>query len=585
MTTFHRTAYRRRWSSELIVWFVGSSDDEHWATAGSPVQTESSESTPKNCSRMSRRSGTAAGGSTAAGAAANRAFLVNGAGADGAAPGAPGPPSHPMEQHPDHRAFLMRSLKRNDVDLAAIMELNRSLHSVKDAIIRTCGELTLLNLGEGQLTLLEDGEQGERLVVNAATASGSILVELPDEEGQELCVDFLLRMKLRRKLLNRLARRLNRVAHAMDGNDVAPPGPPRYGDLRLHVDEKEVRVFSEMRERQEQAIRAIQEQREKQSLMRHAKGAPAEGKENAGKAGDPSEDTETGENPTTSALTCVDEAAVDYDVLKSYDDAYEKRVDPATGAYKYTLLERPPEEEDCSRIRFGGGIGATHRSMSTKEKEAEFLRWQTALLGRIPDQPTFAETGMEDRVFLLEERRKRAVEEAKKRKRAEALDESSSDSDYLDAMDVEQDAPAGSSAPTKPSKNEQSTELESSLAKETESDDDDEIESKSSEEKGENKGSIIADASDDDPEKLVVKKVKPISLAAVPSFYEQDFKRIKQIHNELIAASILEQSRRRVEEVTKAYNHGTHILAFRIESPHSSPHCFVFLKRFAVRSS
>jgi hypothetical protein len=365
----------------------------------------------------------------------------------------------------------------------------------------------------------------------------------------------------------------------MDGNDVAPPGPPRYGDLRLHVDEKEVRAFTEMRERQEQAIRAIQEQREKQSLRKVTKWASAEDTANASKAGDSSEvanavqnpptneegsstviavpGTGAGEHPTGASSGGTDEGTIDYDVLKSYDDAYEKRVDPATGASKYTLLDRPPEEEDCTRIRFGGGIGATHRSMSTKEKEAEFLRWQTALLGRIPDQPTFAEAGMENRVFLLEERRKRALDEAKQRKLTDASDESASDSESPDAMDVEDGKPAGSDSPAKKSNDEVGAELESGLAKESQSDDEDEAESKSSEEKGENKGSNSkAEAADDSPETVVIKKVKPISLAAVPSFYEQDLKRTKLIHSELIAASILEQSRRRVEEVTKAYNHG-----------------------------
>jgi hypothetical protein len=85
----------------------------------------------------------------------------------------------------------------------------------------------------------------------------------PDEAGQELCVDFLLRMKLRRKLLNRLARRLNRVAHAMDGEDVSPPGPPKYGDLRLHVDPAQVQASEAHWQRQDAARRQLDQEREK----------------------------------------------------------------------------------------------------------------------------------------------------------------------------------------------------------------------------------------------------------------------------------------------------------------------------------
>ena len=57
---------------------------------------------------------------------------------------------------------------------------------------------------------------------------------------KEVCIDFLLRMKLRRKLCNRLVRRLNRLATSMDGKDVSPGPPPKYGDLRIDIDPKEV---------------------------------------------------------------------------------------------------------------------------------------------------------------------------------------------------------------------------------------------------------------------------------------------------------------------------------------------------------
>jgi hypothetical protein len=63
-------------------------------------------------------------------------------------------------------------------------------------------------------------------------------------------------------------------------------------------------------------------------------------------------------------------------------------------------------EEDFNSIKYGAGISASHKTMSSKEKEIEFKRWQTSIWARIPDQPTFEELGMDKCVFFLEERRK-----------------------------------------------------------------------------------------------------------------------------------------------------------------------------------
>jgi hypothetical protein len=151
------------------------------------------------------------------------------------------PPSHPAEQHPEHRAFLIRSLERNDKEIAALIELNQSLHAVKRSIVERCGELTLLDLGQGKIQLAPNEDR--LLDDDDHDGSSSSCTTHLDSHSKELCVEFLLRMKLRHKLLNRLFRRLNRVASAMDGNDVSPPAPPRYGDLRLHIDPSQVQAF------------------------------------------------------------------------------------------------------------------------------------------------------------------------------------------------------------------------------------------------------------------------------------------------------------------------------------------------------
>jgi len=57
-------------------------------------------------------------------------------------------------------------------------------------------------------------------------------------EFESILSDFLLRMELRRKILNRLSRRILRLSHAMDGkhgdftSKVTPPPNPKYGDVR-----------------------------------------------------------------------------------------------------------------------------------------------------------------------------------------------------------------------------------------------------------------------------------------------------------------------------------------------------------------
>ena len=46
-----------------------------------------------------------------------------------------------------------------------------------------------------------------------------------------------------------------------------------------------------------------------------------------------------------------------------------------------------------------------------------------------------------------------------------------------------------------------------------------------------------------------------MSLVPIPSFYEQDMKRIRLIHADLLATSIHEHARRRIAEATNEYNH------------------------------
>ncbi|KAL7577736.1 hypothetical protein ACA910_010500 [Epithemia clementina (nom. ined.)] len=82
----------------------------------------------------------------------------------------------------------------------------------------------------------------------------------------DVAVSYLLHFKLRRRLLNRLARRLLRVAHAMDTLKLQPEVPtlPSYGDLRLHVDPEAVEALEQVRLEQERILQQAEDYAQKQ---------------------------------------------------------------------------------------------------------------------------------------------------------------------------------------------------------------------------------------------------------------------------------------------------------------------------------
>ena len=426
------------------------------------------------------------------------------------------PPSHPQENFLQHRNFLMRSIRRNDVDLAALVKLNKSLKASKASIVESCGEAVLLDLGIGRLTLVNDElHEGIGNNSNNNDDENGVVQESSSQPQQHrlltpvqksMCVDFLLRMKLRRKLCNRLARRLNRIAHAMDGEDVAPPPPPRYGDLRLRIETDAVQAKVEHWELIEKAKKEIQKAnqeiqmeiietdttRHREEVKKEANideratantadivkpganddiaqdpkqptGGKATEKEDAAAADESkSQDATTGAeqkaneegtrevktesscapmvveekelSPVTAPKTEApppadvvssssaanknelkhpdyDDASLAkyYDIVKEYDTMYEKVWDTTSQTFKFICAEEPAEPE-YTQLRGGNGIGGTQRPMSLPEREAEHKRWKTAILSRIPEQPTFEDLGMKNRVFCYEARKKRCLE-------------------------------------------------------------------------------------------------------------------------------------------------------------------------------
>lgn len=162
--------------------------------------------------------------------------------------------SHPLEMNPEHRVFLIRSLDRCDTEFAALVKLNRLLTKLKREIMEYChgSESLLLDLGDGSIRLnaTGDGLEGRDIT----------------HDAQKLCYDFLCHRKLRRQLLNRLSRRLQRLAHSLDGKDIAPPLPPKYGDIRMVIDSEAISKFrNELKEKEaaKERIRLKLEEKEK----------------------------------------------------------------------------------------------------------------------------------------------------------------------------------------------------------------------------------------------------------------------------------------------------------------------------------
>ena len=648
----------------------------------------------------------------------------------------------------------------------------------------------MLDLGQGRLTLVNDELH---MKTDSADENNSSDEQQHDLDfpltpiQKQLCVDFLWRMKLRRKLSNRLARRLGRLAHAMDGEDVAPPAPPKYGDLRLHIDPTAVQQYADHWQRQEAAKKRIlsmappdpfgsllpmqvpkreetsqvvtdteeatvtaskeeeegltkeegkeeskeeevkQEKEEEATPMETEPTEEAKITVDAGKApeapapvdavspeaplnapvptGDdkappaaqvvheckPPDAVESTDDATSTAVKPpptasssillppppMDEAALteyqrDIDVLREFHSIYEKVWHPTTNTYEYTLAEEEPQEDPTGNNKYPAGIGAMHRSMSARERETEHKRWHTALLARIPEQPTFEELGLANRVFFLGERRKRCLErdneqddeneepktkklktdgdeedgekieskdenttakklkkdreeeeeadvdekkpkkeeksddkkdskedddddsdsdvlegdkKAEKKKGKKGSDDESS-SDMFDDKSVDEDK-ADEKAEKKKAKDgsdsdssdmfddnsdEEDEKKESKKGKkDSDEDDDDDDSGEKKEEDGERKTiggktPLVPKLKTKDEEEEVkkeeeeekqeepIKRIRPMSLAPVPSFHEQDLKRICMIHADLMGASMHEHARKRLQDVTKEYN-------------------------------
>jgi hypothetical protein len=681
-------------------------------------------------------------------------------------------------------------MQRNDADIAAVIDLNRSLLDVKNAFIETYNnEVLLLQVGQGVYRLSPDGS--DQLVKPVlVTSTGTTAIPSPpktpspskgnnsatpstpppqsgvaaapnveivsttstviqyesisnDEiasEQQELCVDFLLRKKLRRKLISRILRRLQRVATSMDHLEqmtipslnatsmasftitdvVAPPGPPKYGDLRLYCDPLAVQEFAVTQQKKINALRQMTFAREGEASasIKHPKGTniktiagatssslstpTSSPKRNPTKTSDnvpahsdatanatydqlnadstdkdslsllqlhhpetvqndgiqkvvehvkshpetePQQDHQSNvplltevssqeivmddlvadQTVSCSSTTCIDTgmtstltsaetefvqelpsatvskpevtdsevipastdetitlltstvtepSCVDFEIFKDYKDAYEKMINSVVPAdaglardntvsflqtfpndkmdIKYTILQNP-REEDYLIVK--NGIGATHPNMTTQEREVEYQKWQSTLLSRIPEQPTYAELGYENRVFFFEERMQRALRNQQKRNLERSDQQAPSGTTHSTDMDVEEqeenkvmeeiESQAGGDENVKMS----TRTSRSGVSKVT---DDVEMEEEAAD------ADVEVENENKEIEKVVESiPLRPISLVAIPSYYEQDLKRIKLVQSELMSHSMRYEGLRRLESVTREFNQCT----------------------------
>jgi hypothetical protein len=217
--------------------------------------------------------------------------------------------------------------------------------------------------------------------------------------------------------------------------------------------------------------------------------------------------------------------------LKEYESAYERIWDSKTKSFKYSILN-DKMEPDYNAVQ-GVGIGSISRPMSAEERELEHQRWQTAILARIPHQPTFEEVGRNNQVFCLEERRKRCLEEVDHDGDAEEPQEKKTKEDSAgnsDAMDVEKDSD------------------QAGKTNEDDNDNDETSENKSKE-----------NTKSPEKRKEAIKQIRPVSLAAVPSFHDQDMKRLRSIHFDLVKQSIDQLARAKLAKSTEKYNNGKRI--------------------------
>ena len=424
------------------------------------------------------------------------------------------PPSHAPENNADHRAFLKRSLERSDKELAVLQTLNRQLQKQRNAIVENYGESSLLDIGEGLVYI--DEATGE-LITPSKNDNG-----LGDKQAQFAVAakDFILRFKLRRKILNRLARRLLRLNHIMDGRitKANPPAVPKYGEVRLLSSSKQ---FKDELGKLKADIDLKEQVKNQMGAMK---------KEFGDRHDDLMIDPQF--QKLLSTFTEYDE---EYDRKQiKHIPTFTAKVVPAVTKEDLQGIEKGPDDFDYDSDEYKDNIGATIRHMNNKEKAMESKRYQTELLSKLPDQPTFKDLGMNNNIFNLEERKK-ATSTTVKTEEVPMKEEDKTDV-VMSSLDVGKDTITPENV-----KSDVKSEEGEDISKDKKGAEDEENKEENSEQKENNES----------PAEFVMQK--PFSLDPVPSFHDQDYARILTIHSDLISNSVQETSRKAAEKANAEY--------------------------------
>jgi len=204
--------------------------------------------------------------------------------------------------------------------------------------------------------------------------------------------------------------------------------------------------------------------------------------------------------------------------LLEYDVGYSNKTNPENPS-SAALTEQ--ETSEYAAIKLGSGVGAIHKSMTTKEKEVEYARWAQEILTRIPEQPTFEQLGMGDNhVFLANDRKKKLLGEENEISKKQRLD--NDDSSY---EDDDEKMKTKDNAKVDPVVNSATKQL-----------------------------STTDEATDEAQLEDISKSTFYLSLQPVPSFAQQDLRRIRAIQVDFVMAALLSQYKAKIDEATKEYN-------------------------------
>jgi hypothetical protein len=199
--------------------------------------------------------------------------------------------------------------------------------------------------------------------------------------------------------------------------------------------------------------------------------------------------------------------------LIEFDSEYDKvkTEDVTTGTVKVTYAITPEEFEAVNKTQYDFedldkdikyNIGSTFTSQaSSREMAMEHKRWMTELLSKIPDQPTFEELGMKNRVFELEKRKA-----------------------FCQDMEESNAAVKDESEPNKLHTSDEDVTMEEDK---------------------------VAAESDKKRERDFNRK--KFCLEPVPSFHDQDYHRCLMIHNDLIQYATTEKARFSLDEANREY--------------------------------